>query len=151
MMQIENNRIVTNSKQVKEGDTFVALQGGFDFIDEAKNRGAKKIIKGEKKFGLFAKSYLQSLRDKQGLRDKNKNLKVIGITGSYGKTTTKDLSGFVLSHFGKAVWAKNSFNNEIGVPITIFQADETTQYLVLEMGANAIGDLVYLTNIAPLD
>ncbi|MDR2799133.1 MAG: UDP-N-acetylmuramoyl-tripeptide--D-alanyl-D-alanine ligase, partial [Bifidobacteriaceae bacterium] len=145
MAEIMNFKIVTNSKLVEKGDTFVALGKGFDFIDEAKNRGAKKIIKGEKAFGQAAKKHLENLREK------NRDLKVIGITGSYGKTTTKDLLGFVLSKFGNTISAKGSFNNEIGVPITIFEADGETQYLVLEMGANAIGDLVYLTNIAPLD
>ncbi|MDR3128179.1 MAG: UDP-N-acetylmuramoyl-tripeptide--D-alanyl-D-alanine ligase [Bifidobacteriaceae bacterium] len=138
-------RVITNSKLIKAGDTFVALGKGVDFIGEAKLRGASKIIKGETAFGIESKKYLANLRRH------NPNLKVIAITGSVGKTTVKDLLGFVLSQFAKTVFSPNSYNNEIGVPITIFQCDKTTQYLVLEMGANKIGDLDYLTNIAPPD
>ncbi|MDR3116222.1 MAG: UDP-N-acetylmuramoyl-tripeptide--D-alanyl-D-alanine ligase [Bifidobacteriaceae bacterium] len=137
--------VLTNSKNIKKGDTFVALGKGTNFIDEALQKGADKIIKGEVQFGKAAKKYLQSLRKQ------NPQLQVIGITGSFGKTTVKDLLGFILSKAGQTVFAKESYNNEIGVPITIFAADEKTEYLVLEMGANKIGDIKYLTDIAPLD
>ncbi|MDR3152109.1 MAG: UDP-N-acetylmuramoyl-tripeptide--D-alanyl-D-alanine ligase [Bifidobacteriaceae bacterium] len=137
--------VLTNSEDIKKGDTFVALGRGIDFIDQALQNGASKIIKGEIEFGRAAKKYLQNLREL------NPQLQVIGITGSFGKTTVKDLLGFILSKVGQTVFAKESFNNEIGVPITIFAADRNTQYLVLEMGANKIGDIKYLTDIAPLD
>ncbi|MFC6374252.1 UDP-N-acetylmuramoyl-tripeptide--D-alanyl-D-alanine ligase [Nonomuraea thailandensis] len=74
---------------------------------------------------------------------------VIGLTGSVGKTTTKDLLAQVLERHGPTVATDRSFNNELGLPLTVLRADATTRYLVLEMGASRKGDLTYLTGIAP--
>ncbi|WP_061960369.1 UDP-N-acetylmuramoyl-tripeptide--D-alanyl-D-alanine ligase [Demequina flava] len=91
--------------------------------------------------GSLARAYLALLRVEGDIR-------VIGITGSNGKTTTKDLLAQVLP---EAIAPQGSFNNEIGLPLTVLRADVTTEWLVLEMGASAPGDLAYLTRIAPLD
>jgi UDP-N-acetylmuramoyl-tripeptide--D-alanyl-D-alanine ligase len=74
---------------------------------------------------------------------------VIGLTGSVGKTTTKDLLAQVLERHAATVATDRSFNNELGLPITVLRADATTRYLVLEMGAGRKGDLTYLTGLAP--
>ncbi|WP_194921047.1 UDP-N-acetylmuramoyl-tripeptide--D-alanyl-D-alanine ligase [Catenulispora rubra] len=74
---------------------------------------------------------------------------VIGITGSFGKTTTKDLLAAILENEAPTVGTAGSFNNELGLPLTVLRADEATRYLVLEMGAARAGDLSYLTSIAP--
>ncbi|GAA3421500.1 UDP-N-acetylmuramoyl-tripeptide--D-alanyl-D-alanine ligase [Streptosporangium vulgare] len=74
---------------------------------------------------------------------------VIGLTGSVGKTTTKDLLAQVLERHAPTVATDRSFNNELGLPLTVLRADATTRYLVLEMGAGRKGDLTYLTGIAP--
>jgi UDP-N-acetylmuramoyl-tripeptide--D-alanyl-D-alanine ligase len=74
---------------------------------------------------------------------------VIGITGSSGKTTTKDLLAQLLARHGTTVAPPGSYNNEIGVPLTVLQADESTRYLVLEMGARGRGHIRYLCSIAP--
>ncbi|RBQ17702.1 UDP-N-acetylmuramoyl-tripeptide--D-alanyl-D-alanine ligase [Spongiactinospora rosea] len=74
---------------------------------------------------------------------------VVGITGSMGKTTTKDLLAQILERHAPTIATDRSFNNELGLPLTVLRADATTRYLVLEMGAGAKGDLRYLTNIAP--
>ncbi|MEU9888745.1 UDP-N-acetylmuramoyl-tripeptide--D-alanyl-D-alanine ligase [Sphaerisporangium sp. NPDC051011] len=74
---------------------------------------------------------------------------VIGLTGSVGKTTTKDLLAQVLERHAATVATDRSFNNELGLPLTVLRADTTTRYLVLEMGAGRKGDLTYLTGIAP--
>ncbi|MET8867310.1 UDP-N-acetylmuramoyl-tripeptide--D-alanyl-D-alanine ligase, partial [Nonomuraea sp. NPDC004580] len=74
---------------------------------------------------------------------------VIGLTGSVGKTTTKDLLAQVLERHGPTVATDRSFNNELGLPLTVLRADAGTRYLVLEMGASRKGDLTYLTGIAP--
>ena len=71
----------------------------------------------------------------------------IGITGSHGKTTTKDLLGHILPIAGKSVVPQGSFNNEIGVPLTILQCTDETEYCVLEMGARHPGDITALTKI----
>jgi UDP-N-acetylmuramoyl-tripeptide--D-alanyl-D-alanine ligase len=74
---------------------------------------------------------------------------VIGITGSSGKTTTKDLLAQLLARHGTTVAPPGSYNNEIGVPLTVLRADESTRYLVLEMGARGRGHIRYLCSIAP--
>jgi UDP-N-acetylmuramoyl-tripeptide--D-alanyl-D-alanine ligase len=74
---------------------------------------------------------------------------VVGITGSFGKTTTKDLLAAILETEAPTVATAGSFNNELGLPLTVLRADEATRYLVLEMGAARAGDLRYLTSIAP--
>jgi UDP-N-acetylmuramoyl-tripeptide--D-alanyl-D-alanine ligase len=73
------------------------------------------------------------------------------VTGSVGKTTTKDLLLQVLASAGPTVAPARSFNNEIGLPLTVLRADEDTRYLVLEMGASGIGHIAYLTDIAAPD
>ena len=77
-------------------------------------------------------------------------LTVIGLTGSQGKTTTKDLLAHVLEHFGETVAPEGSLNNEIGLPLTVLRASSSTRYLVLEMGARGPGHISYLTSIAPV-
>jgi UDP-N-acetylmuramoyl-tripeptide--D-alanyl-D-alanine ligase len=74
---------------------------------------------------------------------------VIALTGSVGKTTTKDLLAQVLERHAPTVSTDRSFNNELGLPLTVLRADAGTRYLVLEMGAGRKGDLTYLTGIAP--
>jgi UDP-N-acetylmuramoyl-tripeptide--D-alanyl-D-alanine ligase len=74
---------------------------------------------------------------------------VVGITGSSGKTSTKDLTAQVVERLGPTVAPEGSLNNEIGLPLTVLRADETTRYLILEMSARGIGHIAYLTGIAP--
>jgi UDP-N-acetylmuramoyl-tripeptide--D-alanyl-D-alanine ligase len=74
---------------------------------------------------------------------------VIALTGSVGKTTTKDLLAQILEPHAPTVSTDRSFNNELGLPLTVLRADPGTRYLVLEMGASRKGDLAYLTGIAP--
>jgi UDP-N-acetylmuramoyl-tripeptide--D-alanyl-D-alanine ligase len=76
------------------------------------------------------------------------DLKVIGITGSSGKTTTKDLLASILSSRAECVWTKASFNNELGAPITLLECDAETKYCILEMGARHQGDIAALCEMA---
>jgi UDP-N-acetylmuramoyl-tripeptide--D-alanyl-D-alanine ligase len=76
---------------------------------------------------------------------------VIGVTGSAGKTSTKDLMARLTGRLGPAVAPPGSFNNEIGHPLTVLSADESTRYLVLEMGARGIGHIAHLARVAPPD
>jgi len=78
-------------------------------------------------------------------------LKVVGITGSQGKTSTKDLLGAVLAAAGPTVAPVGNLNNELGVPLTVLRVDAQAQYLVVEMGARGIGHIAYLCGIAPPD
>ena len=99
--------------------------------------------------GALARTHLAGLR--QGAVDRGERLTVVAMTGSVGKTTTKDLTRQLLARSGPTVAPRASFNNEIGLPLTVLEADESTRYLVLEMGASGSGHIAYLTDIAPLD
>ncbi|OMG10617.1 UDP-N-acetylmuramoyl-tripeptide--D-alanyl-D-alanine ligase [Actinomyces naeslundii] len=99
--------------------------------------------------GALARTHLAGLR--QGAVDRGERLTVVAMTGSVGKTTTKDLTRQLLAASGPTVAPRASFNNEIGLPLTVLEADEPTRYLVLEMGASGPGHIAYLTDIAPLD
>jgi UDP-N-acetylmuramoyl-tripeptide--D-alanyl-D-alanine ligase len=81
--------------------------------------------------------------------DRLPDLTVVGITGSSGKTTTKDMIGQLVAEAGPTIAPAGSLNNELGLPHTVLQADEDTRFLVLEMGARGIGHLTYLCGIAP--
>src|SRR5699024_824263 len=87
----------------------------------------------------------------QRLRAPYTDLKDVAVTGSVGKTTTKDLLAQVLATLGNVIAPPASFNNEIGLPLTVLRADAQTRVLVLEMGADGPGNLTYLTSIAPPD
>ncbi|WP_324277406.1 Mur ligase family protein [Blastococcus brunescens] len=76
-------------------------------------------------------------------------LVTLGITGSSGKTSTKDLLGQVLAAAGPTVSPPGSYNNDIGLPLTVLDADEATRFLVLEMGARGTGHIARLCRIAP--
>ena len=99
--------------------------------------------------GALARTHLAGLR--QGAVDRGERLTVVAMTGSVGKTTTKDLTRQLMAASGPTVAPRASFNNEIGLPLTVLEADESTRYLVLEMGASGSGHIAYLTDIAPLD
>lgn len=94
--------------------------------------------------GLLAKANVEQLREHHGLR-------VVGLTGSAGKTSTKDLIASVLEPAGAVVAPPGSFNNEIGHPWTALRADESTDFLVLELSARAPGNIAALAEIAPPD
>lgn len=154
--------VFIDSRQVTDGSMFVAFAGehsdGHDFAESAVAKGASLVLgqreipgvpmvvveDTEKALGKIAQAHLANLRE-------SCDIKVVGVTGSAGKTTTKDLIGAVLCEHGETISPAGSFNNELGLPLTVLKASESTKFLVLEMGANAQGDLTYLTNIAPLD
>ena len=153
---------ILDSRKVTPGSLFVALEGentdGHDYAAQAIAAGAALILGSraienvpmvvvadvEKALGQIAQAHLSNLRA-QG------DIKVLAMTGSVGKTTTKDLMGQILSNYGPTVVPQGSLNNELGLPLTVLSATESTKYLVLEMGASAPGDLTYLTSIAPPD
>ncbi|WP_062517929.1 UDP-N-acetylmuramoyl-tripeptide--D-alanyl-D-alanine ligase [Demequina gelatinilytica] len=147
-----------DSRAIQPGWLYVAFVGervdGHDYVPQAMAAGAALCLVSEPvdaphvlvvdvqaALGALARAYLALLRTEN-------ELTVIGITGSNGKTTTKDLLAQVLPDVVAPV---GSFNNEIGMPLTVLRADASTRHLVLEMGASGLGHIDYLTSIAPLD
>lgn len=156
--------VVTDSREATSGALYVARPGanadGHDFLARAVEAGAvaaivERIIDevdvpqilvedATWALGELARVHLADLKAAG-------DLSVLAVTGSAGKTTTKDLLRHVLSTVGPTVAPKLSFNNEVGLPLTVLRADQDTRFLVLEMGASARGHIDYLTRIAPPD
>ena len=147
-----------NSAAVSKGGIFFALVGeksdGHDFVADAFSHGALLAVTSK----TVAQRHIQVSDVSQALatlakfvREELKDLKVIGITGSQGKTTTKDLLKHLLSGQGNTVAPAGNYNNELGVPLTLLQCDRSTKYAIIEMGARHSGDIAHLASIARPD
>ncbi|CAB4679529.1 unannotated protein [freshwater metagenome] len=152
------NYLVTDSRQAVPGAMFVAIRGenldGHDFAASAIGNGASVVLAGREldvPCIVVADPVLALGALARWVREHKLSCKVIAITGSSGKTSTKDLLAQVLTAAGSTVAAVGSFNTEVGVPLTILRADEATQFLVLEMGMRGSGHLTYLTDISSPD
>ena len=136
-----------DSRLVRPGMLYVALKGekadGNDFIPEARAKGAAKVIGGPQaleELQSLAREYRRSLK-----------AKVVGVTGSAGKTTTKELLSAFLSCVGKTFATPGNFNNHLGLPMTILNCPEDADFLVVEMGSNHPGEIAALCDIAEPD
>ncbi|WP_168464418.1 UDP-N-acetylmuramoyl-tripeptide--D-alanyl-D-alanine ligase [Wolbachia endosymbiont of Ctenocephalides felis wCfeT] len=153
--------ISTDTRNIKKGDLFIALKGGnfdgHDFVYEAFSKGAAAAIVSESKYNdlpiIVVQDTLKALHDMALYYVKNVliNTKVIAVTGSVGKTTTKDMLYNALSQYGISHVNEGNLNNNIGLPITILKAAEKCQYLVLEMGMNRAGEIKKLSQISNPD
>lgn len=146
-----------DSRAVRPGSLFVAFVGekvdGHDFAAAAQAAGAVAVL-GSRPVDVLptvvVADPLAALgRLARAVVDRLPQLTIVGITGSSGKTSTKDQIGQVLAAHGPTVAPPGSFNNELGLPHTVLKADADTRYLVLEMGARGIGHIAYLCGIAP--
>jgi UDP-N-acetylmuramoyl-tripeptide--D-alanyl-D-alanine ligase len=147
-----------DSRTPERGGLFVAVVGervdGHDFVEEALKGGAAAVLSSRDTgkpgvvvddvvvaLGRLARHVLAALPD----------VRVVALTGSQGKTGTKDLLAQVLASQGSTVATHGSFNNEIGLPLTVLRAERGTRFLVLEMGARHVGDLRVACEMAPPD
>jgi len=145
-----------DSRLIGPGDLFVAFVGakvdGHDYVPAAMSAGAAAVL-GTRPTGVPAvvvDDCLAALgRLARAVVDRLPQLTIVGITGSSGKTSTKDLIVQLLRRVGPTVGPPGSFNNELGLPHTVLRADRSTRFLVLEMGARGAGHLTYLCGIAP--
>ena len=150
---------VLDSRQAEPGGLFVAFAGahadGHDYAEQAGRAGAVAVL-GSRPTALptlvveDVRSALQSLATHVVARLRD-GLTVVGVTGSQGKTGTKDLLAAVLSTAGPTVATAGSLNNELGVPLTMLRARAATRFLVLEMGARHVGDIAELTGLVAPD
>ena len=145
-----------DSRKVRGGELFFALQGrtdGADFAPEAYLRGAVAAVASRPLPvpTVVVEDPLVALQELARWSLKRMNSpRVVGVTGTVGKTTVKDALEAVLRSSGRRVSATaGNFNNEIGLPLTVLAADERTEVLVLEMGATHKGDIAHLCHIAP--
>lgn len=150
---------VLDGRHSEPGGFFAAFVGervdGHDYADQARRAGAVAVL-GSRPTPLPTilvedpQAALQALAAHVVARLRS-GLTVVGLTGSQGKTSTKDLLAAALSSTGPTIATIGSLNNELGVPLTMLRADETTQFLVLEMGARHVGDIAALTELVALD
>jgi len=159
----ESNVIVSmpavfDSREAKNGSLFLALVGdnqdGHDFVEAAIGNGAvltfsTRNVKGNHVVVSDVIEAVSLLA--QFVRSKLSDMTVIGITGSQGKTSTKDLLRSICSASGKTVAPMASYNNELGVPLTLLQCNEQTQYCIIEMGARHKGDITKLCSVVKPD
>jgi len=136
--------VTTDSRQVTPGCIFVALKGehfdGNEFVDQAVKAGARYVIKGE--------HALQELQDLARAWRRELALPIIGITGTNGKTTTKELTASVLKTKYNIHYTQGNYNNSLGVPLTLLQLTRAHELAIVEMGASHPGDIKELVNIA---
>jgi UDP-N-acetylmuramoyl-tripeptide--D-alanyl-D-alanine ligase len=146
---------VINSSQATSKTFFAAFVGanvdGHDYVQEAITNGAQfaLVSKDCTSPAIRVNDVRKALRDLAiYVRNELVNLQVIGITGSQGKTTTKDLLRHILSVSGETIAPEESLNNELGVPLLILRCSEATKFCIVEMGARHLGDISYLAEIA---
>jgi UDP-N-acetylmuramoyl-tripeptide--D-alanyl-D-alanine ligase len=150
--------VVVDSRLVVPGALFVALPGtrtdGHDHAAAAVAAGAVAVL-AAREVGVPCVVVPDQLEALGALArhvvDALPGLTVVGVTGSSGKTSTKDLLAVLLGDAGPTVAPQGSFNNEIGLPLTALRCDASTRFLVAEMGARMPGHIAYLTRITPPD
>lgn len=156
-VQIEGFSIDTRT--LKAGELFVALPGenhdAHDFVAAAAERGAVAALVTRPVDAPIAQVIVNdtqlALGDLASAMRAQSNVRVVGITGSNGKTTVKTLTASILSRHGRTHVNSGNYNNEIGMPLTLLAMPADTQYAVLEMGAGKPGDIDYLAAIARPD
>jgi UDP-N-acetylmuramoyl-tripeptide--D-alanyl-D-alanine ligase len=150
--------ISIDSRKIRKGELFVALRGsrfdGHDFLGEALKTGEGAIVSldtgdfAEDKTIIYVKDTLKALHDIAHFMRLKSGIPVVGITGSNGKTTTKELTASVLSTTYRVLKNTGNLNNSIGLPLSLTEMDEEDEIVVLEMGASAPGEIRELCDIA---
>lgn len=153
---LESSGVTTDTRNIGAGNIFFALKGekfnANEFAEEAFNKGAKYVVIDElkneiwkTKFGerlILVADVLKTLQQLAGYHRSQFKFPVLAITGSNGKTTTKELLAAVLSKKSKTAFTKGNFNNHIGVPRTLLEINkEETEFAIIEMGANHVGEI----------
>ena len=140
----ESLNVTTDSRKVTPGCIFVALKGehfdGNAFVEQARQAGAEYIISGE--------NALAELQDLARAWRRELGLPIIGITGTNGKTTTKELAAAVLSTKYNIYYTQGNLNNQLGVPLTLLSITRAHEMAIVEMGASHPGDIKELVEIA---
>ena len=149
---------VIDSRKAKAGTFFVAFKGeqvdGHEFVAQAIKVGAKfaLVSKSVDSPSILVSDVGQALLTlTEFVRERLVNMKVVGITGSQGKTTSKEFLYSILSSVGETVATEANFNTEIGVPLTMLRCKESTKFCIVEMGARHIGEIAKLTKVVKPD
>jgi len=160
-LTIEN--LVTDSRALQEKDAFLALKGphfdGHCFAQQVVDKGCQVLIVDHEIDGLNAENIAQIIVEDTRIAlgqiaayvKQQVAPKTVGITGSSGKTTVKEMLAAILSRLGKVLATNGNFNNDIGVPLTLLRLTQDDDFAVIEMGANHIGEIAYTTELVKPD
>jgi UDP-N-acetylmuramoyl-tripeptide--D-alanyl-D-alanine ligase len=153
----ETKKVSTDTRQITPGSIFFALKGdkfnANEFAAQALEKGASFVVIDEEKFKkderyILVANVLEALQDLARHHRNQLKIPVIGLTGSNGKTTSKELINAVLSRKFRTFATKGNLNNHIGVPLTLLSIDSSIEMAVVEMGANHLGEIALLCSIA---
>ena len=154
---LEAGKISIDTRQITPGSVFFALKGdkfnANEFAAEALIKGARYAVVDDERFVkeeryILVEDSLVALQNLAKHHRSQLKIPIIGLTGSNGKTTTKELVNAVLSKKFKTFATKGNLNNHIGVPLTILSIDKSSEIAVIEMGANHLGEIALLSSIA---
>ena len=155
------SRVSTDTRTLETGDLFVALRGpsfnGHSYLNEAINKGCVAAIVDEKNSALeIPQLVVKDTRIALGLmaeawRMQFDNLNVFAITGSCGKTTVKEMLAAILSEVAPTLATYGNLNNDIGVPLTLLRLNASHRFAVVELGANAMGEIAYTAKLVHPD
>ncbi len=152
--------VCTDTRKIEDNCLFFALKGdnfnGNAYAAEALKKGASYAVVDEKKYAtadrtILVDDVLKTLQNLATFHRNKSNAKVIGLTGSNGKTTTKELINAVLAKKYKTIATIGNLNNHIGVPLTLLSIKKDTELAIVEMGANHIKEIEFLCSIAQPD
>ncbi len=154
---LETGKISTDTRQIAEGSIFFALRGdkfnANEFAQQALEKGARYAVIDDSAYAkdprcILVDDSLKALQELAKYHRAKLTIPVIGLTGSNGKTTSKELLNAVLSKKFKTYATKGNLNNHIGVPLSILSVDKSIEIAVIEMGANHVGEIALLCSIA---
>ncbi|HEX7816238.1 UDP-N-acetylmuramoyl-tripeptide--D-alanyl-D-alanine ligase [Dyella sp.] len=156
---VEIGGVAIDTRKLKAGDLFVAIKGervdGHDYVRQAAEAGAVAALVTRKVDAPITQVVVDdtelALGDLASAVRAQRDVRVVGITGSNGKTTVKTLVASILSRHGRTHVNAGNYNNELGLPLTLLAMPQDTQFAVLEMGAGKPGDIAYLAAIARPD
>ena len=158
--KVTSNRITTDTRTIKNGDIFLALQGdnfdGHDYINLAASKGAIATIVSRPISTSIPQLVVSDTRLALGQlasyrRHQHKDITIIAITGSSGKTTCKEMLGSIFGRLAPTLITRGNLNNDLGVPMMLLELSNHHRYAIIELGANHIGEIAYTTDIVRPD
>src|SRR5690606_1104830 len=159
-LYLEHPNICTDTRKISADCLFFALKGdnfnGNEFAERALENGAAYAIIDQERYKasdryILCDNVLETLQKLASHHRAHCSAKLVALTGSNGKTTTKELIHAVLSKKYRTVATKGNLNNHIGVPLTLLSIGEDTEMAIVEMGANHKGEIAFLSEIARAD
>ena len=153
--KIEISSVVMDSRKIEKGSLFFAINNGNSYVEEALEKGASLIVADntevEDERIVKVENTVATMQELATKYRKKLDIKVIGITGSNGKTTTKDITYSLLSVKAKSLKTEGNYNNHIGLPYTILNLTDEDKFAVLEMGMSSLGEIRRLGEISAPD